>query len=156
MTEEQLSALLRLKRHEQPPPGYFDRLLADVHRRQRAELLQRPLWRIALERFQTFFSEHSMGPVSYASAMAAMLIAGFGAVALFMPTHDRGGAIAVVSAPAKADPLVPIAEGPNHGAGFVVAPAGVQSPKTATASLRQAPRYVIDARPVSFEPTFNF
>ena len=39
MTEEQLTALLRLKRYEQPPPEYFDRLLQDIHRRQRTELL---------------------------------------------------------------------------------------------------------------------
>ena len=47
MTEEQLTALLRIKRFEQPPPQYFDRLLENIHRRQREELLHRPLWRIA-------------------------------------------------------------------------------------------------------------
>src|SRR5215207_7780553 len=76
MTEEQLSALLRLKRHEQPPPGYFDDLLRAVHRRQREELLQRPLWRIALERVQCFFGEGTLAPVSYAGVLAAVAIAG--------------------------------------------------------------------------------
>src|SRR4051795_13751876 len=76
MTEEQLSALLRLKRHEQPPPGYFDDLLRAVHRRQREELLQRPLWRIALERLQCFFGEGVLAPVSYAGVLAAVAIAG--------------------------------------------------------------------------------
>ena len=35
LDENQLQALLRLKRHENPPPGYFDGLLDRVHRRQR-------------------------------------------------------------------------------------------------------------------------
>src|SRR4029434_6253749 len=80
MTEDQqqqkLSALLRLKRYEQPPPGYFDKLLQDVHRRQRGDLLRRPAWKLLLERVQTFFSEHSMGYGAYAGAATAVVVAG--------------------------------------------------------------------------------
>src|SRR5882724_7604638 len=89
MTEEQLSALLRIKRYEQPPAQYFDRLLQDIHRRQRAELLRQPLWKIAAERVQTFFSEHSMGHLSYAGALATVLIVGVAAIGLVTP----GGSI---------------------------------------------------------------
>src|SRR3954462_6609138 len=106
MTDEQLSALLRLKRHETPPSGYFDRLLADVHRRQRAELLQRPLWKIAFERFQTFFGEHSMGPFSYAGAVASVVaVAALGA-GVFSVAHERvsGNAAALAVAAAKPAP----------------------------------------------------
>lgn len=81
MTEDQqLRALLRMKRYEQPPAGYYEKLLQDVHRRQRSELLKRPLWAIAMERVQTFFSEHSMGGLSYAGAMAAVAVAGLLAI----------------------------------------------------------------------------
>lgn len=153
MTEEQLSALLRLKRHETPPPGYFDRLLADVHRRQRAELLQRPLWRIALERFQTFFGEHSMGPLSYAGAVASVVAVsalGFGA---FSAVHNRlevsGGAIAMAAA------------APEHRAlALQMAPPKTLPPQFSerqfAAEVRQQPRYVIDARPVSYERPSTF
>src|ERR1700761_6064684 len=93
MTEEQLSALLRIKRFEQPPPQYFDRLLQDIHRRQRAELLRRPLWKIAAERVQTFFSEHSMGHLSYAGALASVLVVGIAGIGLM----TSGGSVEVVS-----------------------------------------------------------
>src|SRR4051794_11097022 len=77
MTEDQqLQALLRLKRYEQPPAGYYEKLLQDIHRRQRSELLRQPLWAIAVERVQIFFSEHSMGSLSYAGALAAVALAG--------------------------------------------------------------------------------
>jgi hypothetical protein len=109
MTEDQLSALLRtVKRYEQPPPGYFDGLLRDMHRRQRTELLQRPLWKIALERMQTFFGEHSMSPVRYASAMAGIVVVGVTAIAVITPgkvdRKQEGGTMlaAVTAAPAAA------------------------------------------------------
>src|SRR5581483_8970963 len=93
MTEEQLSALLRIKRFEQPPPQYFDRLLQDIHRRQRAELLRRPLWKIAAERVQTFFSEHSMGHLSYAGALASVLVVGVAGIGLM----TSGGSVELAS-----------------------------------------------------------
>ena len=48
--DNEIAKLLRLKRYEQPPPGYFDNFLHEFHRRQRDELLRQPLWRICLDR----------------------------------------------------------------------------------------------------------
>jgi len=50
MDEQTLCTLLRLKRLEQPPPGYYEAFLKEFQQRQRAELLRRPLWSILLER----------------------------------------------------------------------------------------------------------
>ena len=52
--ENEIGKLLRLKKFEQPPPGYFENFLHEFHRRQRDELLRQPLWRICLERAQDF------------------------------------------------------------------------------------------------------
>ena len=155
MTDEQLSALLRIKRYEQPPPGYFDQLLRDVHRRQRAELLQRPLWKIALERMQTFFGEHSMGTASFAGAMAAVLIVGFAAINVFAPSPRQAQPqMAATSTPAETR-SVQLASNHAQQPATIVEPQPFRpSPPAQTASLQ--PRYIIDARPVSYERRFDF
>lgn len=153
MTEEQLSALLRLKRYEQPPPGYFDNLLTQVHRRQRADLLRRPLWKIFAERVQVFFSEHSMGNLSYAGAMAGVLAVGVGVISLLTPGTKQNSNTLAENQP------IPIAAGPQL-ASVPPLPPVPQDPslqeRKVPATLVSQPRYVIDARPVSYEPAPAF
>src|SRR5258708_3876184 len=156
MTDEQLSALLRLKRHEQPPAGYFDRLLQEVHRRQRAELLRQPLWKIALERWQTYFGEHSMGPLAYAGAMAAVLLAGAVGVTFLTanPTSSAtGGAVAENRPPTEAVEAHPA---PSLALRIANLPSQPEFPIEQSAPPQRAPRYIIDARPVSYEQSFSF
>ena len=153
MTEEQLTALLRIKRFEQPPPQYFDRLLENVHRRQREELLHRSLWRIAVERVQTFFSEHSMGNVSYSVAMAAALVVGAGAIAVMMPGEIEKKTFAVASTPAQAKTgsLLTLQ---SRQISMPALPAAFQSqlPPSNRTQFAKDRRYIIDARPASYEP----
>ena len=155
MTDEQLSALLRIKRHEQPPADYFDNLLKDIHRRQRSELLRRPLWKIALERMQTFFGEHSMGQLHYAGAMASVLIAGVVTIGLITPGGNgvRGGGPVVVAPPdSPVTPLIALQAGP---APKLVAQSLPSSQLTVPPAVHQ-PRYVGDVRPASYEPSSSF
>src|SRR5436189_6450915 len=73
--ESDIAKLLRLKRYEQPRPGYFDNFLHEFHRRQRDELLRQPLWRICLERTHDFmFRLNVPSLTSYPAAIAAVLI----------------------------------------------------------------------------------
>ena len=79
-SEEQISKLLRLKRHEQPPAGYFEDFLRDFQARQRAELIRRPLWEIAWDRISSFAPTFQVPRLAYATigalavAASAMII----------------------------------------------------------------------------------
>lgn len=158
MLDPKVSALLRLKRHEQPPPGYFDQLLTDIHRRQRTELLRRPLWKIAVERMQVFFGEHSMGSLSYAGAMAAVLVVGVTAIGLITP---GGNSASKNVASADLPPPASFASGGNRmivlgPQNTLPAAAHLVTPRESTEPQIAAPRYVMDTRPVSYEPRSSY
>ena len=52
--DNEIGKLLRLKKYEQPPPGYFEDFLHEFHRRQRDELLREPLWSLVWQRISRF------------------------------------------------------------------------------------------------------
>jgi len=149
MTEEQLSALLRVKRFEQPPAHYFERLLQDVHRRQRADLLQLPLWKIALERMQTFFGEHSMGRLSYAGAMASVLVVGVTTIGVMMPAVQRSDKQVAVTQPTHSENEWVRLD--NAKPQFALDNPSLQTAPAGYVSVTSQPRYIMDARPVSYE-----
>ena len=73
--EKEIGKLLRLKRYEQPPPGYFENFLHEFHRRQRDELLREPLWRICLDRTHDFMARLNLPALtSYPAAVTAVLV----------------------------------------------------------------------------------
>ena len=53
---EEISKLVRLKRYENPPEGYFDDFISEFQSRQRAELLNRSAHGIFCERVATYVS----------------------------------------------------------------------------------------------------
>ncbi len=151
LNETQLQALLRLKRHEQPPPGYFDNLLDRVHRRQREELLRRPAWQIALERIRAFFAPLRMD-WRHAGSMAALLVAGVFAIRIAIPDRAAGPshvaqAIAHSSIPiSESEPLITLQPGK--------APSLVSNANRRIQHDPDAPvRFIIDTQPASYETT---
>jgi len=155
LTEQQLQALLRLKRHEQPPPGYFDDLLKNIHRRQREELLHQSAWKISLERLRTFFGSMRLD-WNYAGTMAAILLIGIGAIQIALPTRQPAQqqqfAQTIPSLPqenianvsAEKEPFIRLQPG-NPGLRPVRALRSAQNFGIPT-------RFVIDAQPASYEP----
>ena len=168
--EETISKLLRLKRHELPPPDYFENFLREFHHRQRVELMRRPLWRIALDRVQDFFGSLTLSQFSYATASVAVLaVAG---VSISNILQHPGG---VPSAPVlaanthssafaegSAQPMQMVSAQPAYATHeFSLAPQ-IRFPDTFQVRTVQSgatslhPRYILDARPVSYEPPFSF
>jgi hypothetical protein len=149
LDENQLQRLLRLKRHEQPPPEYFETFLDEFHRRQRGEMLKQPLWQIAWERLQAAVALHSPGRYAYATVVAvAIMLAG---VLTFDGSNPADSHMLAETTPAFQQPTFAYdtqVNAPRLHAQFA-------TPVSSHLSDMQ-PRYVIDVRPVSYEPAFSF
>jgi hypothetical protein len=64
-----VSKLLRLKRYEKPPPGYFDDFLREFQRRQRVEALRRPGWAVFWDRIISIAPTFRVPQFAYAAIL---------------------------------------------------------------------------------------
>lgn len=162
MNEDEISRLMRLKRFEQPGPEYFENFLHEFRHRQRAELLREPVWRIAWDRLCAFFGEQFPVRMGYGLASAAVLMVA--AVASFNIIESRPVVVVAVGPAASAAPTASlVAAAPVHAAQTLDLNTQLQVPELPvlgsnpahTASLT-APRYIMDAQPVSYELPSSF
>jgi hypothetical protein len=157
--DNEIARLLRLKRYEQPPPGYFENFLHEFHRRHRDELLRQPLWRICLERAHNFMLQLDMRSLaSYPTAVAALLVCAaiFSLKVYQQPETARVATQSplTLSVPVNAEQEWNLAS-PVATQIFRTQP--VRSFRESAQTHRAAPpRYVLDSVPVSYEPTFRF
>ncbi len=144
---DDISKLLRLKRFEQPSSEYFESFLEEFKDRQRAQLLREPAWRIAWDRFCAFFGEQMPARLGYGLASTAVLVA---AGITSMHILDSRPIVEVASAPEprpaqvaslNLNTQVPLPDLPSLAA---------------HTSSFSTPRYVMDTRPVSYEPPSSF
>ncbi len=165
---QELQRLLRLKRYETPSREYFEDFLFEFHRRQRAELLRRPLWRLVLDRVEGALPNFAPARYGYAGACVA-------AVAVTLLASDRiltSGPVASVSRSVASEPVASM----HRPAGLTVVKAGSRlnildsrsslpispeldfdRPRPAAVSYASSrPRYVLDTQPVSYEQPFSF
>ena len=151
----EIGRLLRLKKYEQPPPGYFENFLHEFHRRQRDELLRQPLWKIALGRAQDFMMSLNVARIaSYPVAVTAVLLC---AAVFSLKIYQTAPAPNV----AHLSPAVPaqhVAEDSWSLATPVSTRITGSQPRTHLSTHRTAtpPRYVLDSMPVSYESSLRF
>jgi hypothetical protein len=159
--ENDIGKLLRLKRHEQPPPGYFDNFLHEFHRRQRDELLRQPLWRICLQRAHDFlFRLNVPSLASYPAAVTAVLVC---AAVISLKVYQGPGTQNVAAqnqTPVVATALQDTAWSLSSPvvATRDLGPKLLHTANYSSHTHRAAtpPRYVLDSTPVSYEAAFRF
>lgn len=167
--ENEIGKLLRLKRYEQPPPGYFENFLHEFHRRQRDELLRQPIWSVLWHRLSdSLFRLNIPSLTSYPAAVAAALIC---AAVLSLKVYQAPQAPGTATVDSRAllpresvidqMPTERVADNftlrsPLHmrRLGPDLSRQMNDSPYTHRAAT--PPRYVLDRLPVSYEPSFKF
>jgi hypothetical protein len=159
LDDREISALLRLKRHEQPPSGYFEDFLHEFHRRQRDELLRQPLWQIAFQRAQDFMMSLNVARLaSYPVAVTAVLICGaiFSLRITQTSSHPSMAQVAPAVAPQTvSDQTWSLAEPASTRVAMPQQPR-VYYHNLSTHRTATPPRYVLDSMPVSYESTLRF
>ncbi|MDQ2825192.1 MAG: hypothetical protein M3R29_07075 [Verrucomicrobiota bacterium] len=157
--DNEIAKLLRLKRYEQPPPGYFENFLHEFHRRQRDELLRQPLWQICLDRARDFMLRLNVPALSsYPAAVTAVLVcAAVLSLRIYqapepvnVAAHNRPALTAPVNTDAEwtlASPVATLSTHPLRNSN--------QGAHTHSRS-GTPPRYVLDSVPVSYETAFRF
>jgi len=169
--EQTLAKLLRLKKYEQPPPGYFDDFLREFQSRQRAELLRRSAWSIALDRLEAFTEVLSgryftLARFSYATASIAVLCVA-GALTFNMLQHPgssvRASAVTLAAQTIQSTQSMQVASAVPRAATMnaslspqIRIPDVLLDSPTAPGAGRQHPRYILDTRPASYEPPSSF
>lgn len=140
--EEKISNLLRLKRYEQPRPGYFEDFLQEFQTRQRAELIRRPLWEVAWDRMVSLAPNFQVPRMAYATIVALAVAAS--AVIIVRPgTPVSSGTLAA-----------------NRSTLSLTAPhpvtIGESVPVTLTSTGSPSVHYVLPTRPVSYASSRSF
>ncbi len=158
--DNEIARLLRLKRYEQPPPGYFENFLHEFHRRQRDEMLRQPLWRICLERAHGFMLRLDVKSLaSYPAAVAAVLVCA-AVISLKIYQQPETARVALqstptLSVPANAEAELTLAR-PRTAPILRMQPLRNFNESAQTHRAGVPPHYVLDNVPVSYEPTFRF
>ncbi len=140
--EEQISKLLRLKRYELPPPGYFEGFLQEFQARQGAESIRRPLWEIAWDRMASFAPSFQVPRMAYAT-IVAMAVATSAAIIIRPSAPVSSGALDANRAILSLTSPQPVTIGESV-------------PVTLTSTGSPSVHYVLPSRPVSYVSSRSF
>lgn len=137
--ESDISKLLRLKRYEQPPPGYFDDFLHEFRRRQRAELLKQPMWQELWGKVMSMAPTFRVPQMAYGAIIACALVASVMIIERPETKIASGGPVPSSQQPAFSLTSKPVTIGE-------AIPVATQLP----------PHFVLQPRPVSNEQPLSF
>lgn len=137
-----ISKLLSLKRYEQPPPGYHEDFLHEFRRRQRAELLRRPIWEIAWDRIMSFAPAFRVPQLAYAT----ILVAAASASTLILTRQPTTAPLAAASSSVPGLSLSP----------STPVTIGETLPVSTRADGSVPPHYVLQPQPVKNERPLSF
>jgi len=162
LDKQELQKLLRIKRFEQPPPGYFDGALIELHQRQREELLRRSATLIWWERFVSGLWNFRVPSHVYSAAFGAFVlvvtIVGSGLWAPYKDATDLSANRAVLSGhEAQGVAANRLSLGGNLDWSKFHQTAS--SPKVVPVigpSQAALPRYILDGRPLTYKASFSF
>lgn len=160
LNDNEISKLLRLKRFEQPPPGYFDNFLHEFHRRQRNELLRQPLWRICADRARDFVFQFNLSTLTSSPVAVTVVLICAAILSLRIYQTPQPARVAlkdrpVLAAPVSADDEWTLAS-PVATRVFSTRSLRNMTENAQTHRSGTPPRYVLDSVPVSYETTFKF
>src|ERR1700752_4911947 len=103
--DNEIARLLRLKKYEQPPPGYFDNFLHEFHRRQRNELLRQPLWRICVDRMRDFVFQFNLSTLTSSPVAVTAVLVCAAILSLKIYQTPQPAKVALKETPALAAPV---------------------------------------------------
>ena len=157
LDEKQLQKLIRIKRFEQPPPGYFDRALIEFHRRQREELLRRSATSIWWERFSSSLWNFRVPSYAYGAVFGVFVVAatiiGSG---LWIPYKDANRVDVISESGAQGASARLALNGNLDWSKFDHSTSSPTVVPVIGPSQTALPRYVLDGRPVSYKASFSF
>lgn len=153
---DQVQKLLRLKRYEQPRPGYHEDFLREFQSRQRSDILRRPLRELIWERIEGLVPTFHVPGYAYGAAMAL-----FFGVAMVVTQFDQETPIDQAEAIASSGPeAVSSTAGRTHFAlnhEPDVELSGLEQLRTLASSIPSKSRhYVLQSTPVSYERPAGF
>ncbi len=141
----EVQKLLRQRRDQLPPQEYFEDFLLEFQRRQRADMLRRPLWEIFRDRSLVWLDGFRVPAIAYAS----IVVAAIGVTGLILTDAGQnsgaatGGAEFAATAPALTASPASLSLTPN-----------LDVARVSTQAL--PPSYVLEERPVSYDAPISF
>jgi len=153
MNHEPMHKIIKLKRYEQPPEGYYQDFLHEFHRRQRAELLNLPLSTLIMERLLGLIPEFRVPAMAFAGAAAVAIIASL-AIIRETPRNEMARAYSASYTPTRPYSQTPVTIQNIQPVSLRINTDQQIQPQNASTLF--PPSYLLQARPVSHESPLSF